>query len=49
MNASSRPDVSTVIGVKNGVATLQQCLDNIAAQDFGSNRNDILEGEQFTS
>ena len=28
------PDISVVIGVKNGVRTLQHCLDSIAAQDL---------------
>lgn len=29
----TRPDVSVIIGVKNGAATLQHCLDSIASQD----------------
>lgn len=33
MNTASPPDISIVIGVKNGAATLQRCLDSIAAQD----------------
>jgi len=30
----SSPEVSVIIGVKNGARTLQHCLDSIAAQEF---------------
>jgi glycosyltransferase involved in cell wall biosynthesis len=38
------PEVSVVIGVRNGVATLQRCLDSIAAQDFASRETLVVDG-----
>ena len=39
--AGARPEVSIIIGVKNGVGTLQHCLDSIASQD-GCSRETIV-------
>lgn len=44
MNTASPPDVSLVIGVKNGAATLQRCLDSIAVQDFASRETIVVDG-----
>jgi glycosyltransferase involved in cell wall biosynthesis len=41
--ARGAPEVSVVIGVKNGVATLQHCLDSIAAQDFGARETIVVD------
>jgi glycosyltransferase involved in cell wall biosynthesis len=38
------PEVSVVIGVRNGVGTLQRCLDSIAAQDFVSRETLVVDG-----
>jgi glycosyltransferase involved in cell wall biosynthesis len=38
------PEVSVVIGVRNGAATLQRCLDSIAAQDFASRETIVVDG-----
>jgi glycosyltransferase involved in cell wall biosynthesis len=40
----SGPVVSVVVGVRNGVATLQRCLDSIAAQDFASREILVVDG-----
>jgi glycosyltransferase involved in cell wall biosynthesis len=37
------PQVSVIIGVKNGVATLQRCLDSVAAQDFASRETIVID------
>lgn len=37
------PQVSVIIGVKNGAATLQRCLDSIAAQDFASRETIVVD------
>ena len=37
------PKVSVVIGVKNGAATLQSCLDSIAAQEFTSREAIVID------
>jgi glycosyltransferase involved in cell wall biosynthesis len=42
--ASEGPAVSVVVGVRNGAATLQRCLDSIAAQDFGSRETLVVDG-----
>jgi glycosyltransferase involved in cell wall biosynthesis len=44
MRESGRPDVSVVIGVRNGAATLQRCLDSIAAQDFAGRETVVIDG-----
>lgn len=44
MNAVPQPEVSVVIGVRNGAATLQRCLDSIAAQEFGSRETIVVDG-----
>lgn len=44
MNTASPPKVSIVIGVKNGAATLQRCLDSIAAQDFATRETIVFDG-----
>jgi glycosyltransferase involved in cell wall biosynthesis len=43
-SAAAAPKVSVIIAVKNGIGTLQQCLDSIAAQDFGSRETIVLDG-----
>lgn len=37
------PQVSVIIGVKNGAATLQHCLDSIAAQDFSARETIVVD------
>jgi glycosyltransferase involved in cell wall biosynthesis len=37
------PQVSVIIGVKNGAATLQRCLDSIAVQDFASRETIVMD------
>ena len=37
------PQVSVIIGVKNGATTLQRCLDSIAEQDFGSRETIVVD------
>lgn len=49
MNAASpdqgpAPEVSVIVGVRNGAATLQRCLDSIAAQDFASRETLVVDG-----
>jgi glycosyltransferase involved in cell wall biosynthesis len=44
MNGGGAPTVSVVIGVRNGVATLQRCLDSIAAQDWRSRETIVVDG-----
>ena len=38
------PRVSVVIGVRNGAATLQRCLDSIAAQDYAARETVVIDG-----
>lgn len=38
------PEVSVVVGVRNGAATLQRCLDSIAAQDFAARETLVVDG-----
>jgi glycosyltransferase involved in cell wall biosynthesis len=38
------PLVSVVIAVRNGAATLQRCLDSIAAQDLASRETIVVDG-----
>lgn len=38
------PQVSVVIGVRNGAATVQRCLDSIAAQDFAARETVVVDG-----
>jgi glycosyltransferase involved in cell wall biosynthesis len=42
--ASPAPEVSVVVGVRNGAATLQRCLDSIAAQDFPARETLVVDG-----
>jgi glycosyltransferase involved in cell wall biosynthesis len=44
MNQSTSPRVSIVIGVRNGAATLQRCLDSIAAQDLATRETIVFDG-----
>jgi len=44
MNKEPDPQVSVIIGVRNGAATLQRCLDSIAAQDFASRETIVVDG-----
>lgn len=44
MSEPKRPEVSVVVGVRNGAATLQRCLDSIAAQDFASRETIVFDG-----
>ena len=37
------PEVSVIVGVKNGAATLQRCLDSIAAQEFASRETIVID------
>ena len=37
------PALSVVIGVKNGAATLQCCLDSIAAKEFASRETIVID------
>jgi glycosyltransferase involved in cell wall biosynthesis len=39
-----RPKVSVVIGVRNGAATLQRCLDSIAVQDYQDRETIVVDG-----
>lgn len=43
MNMASRPAVSVIIGVKNGAAALQACLDSVAAQDWHSRETIVVD------
>lgn len=43
MNKLALPEVSVVVGVKNGAATLQRCLDSIAAQDLRSRETIVID------
>lgn len=43
MNAAVIPEVTVVIGVKNGAVALQRCLDSIAAQDFPSRETIVVD------
>jgi glycosyltransferase involved in cell wall biosynthesis len=38
------PEVSVIVGVRNGAATLQRCLDSIASQDFASRETLVVDG-----
>jgi glycosyltransferase involved in cell wall biosynthesis len=38
------PLVSAIVAVRDGVATLQRCLDSIAAQDFGPRETIVIDG-----
>ena len=42
--AAAARQVSVIVAVKNGVATLQRCLDSIAAQDFRSRETIVVDG-----
>jgi glycosyltransferase involved in cell wall biosynthesis len=44
MNERGTPEVSVVIGVRNGAATLQRCLDSIDAQDWRSRETIVVDG-----
>ena len=44
MDSAARPEVTVVIGVRNGAATLQRCLDSIAAQDYGARETVVVDG-----
>jgi len=44
MNDLQGPAVSVVIGVRNGAATLQRCLDSIAAQDWPARETIVADG-----
>lgn len=37
------PTVSVIIGVRNGIATTQHCLDSIAAQDWPSRQTIVID------
>ncbi|HZN86023.1 MAG TPA: glycosyltransferase family 2 protein [Burkholderiales bacterium] len=37
------PQVSVIIGVKNGAATLQRCLESIAAQEFADRETIVVD------
>lgn len=39
----AEPAVSVVIGVKNGIATLQRCLDSIAMQDWAAREVIVID------
>jgi glycosyltransferase involved in cell wall biosynthesis len=39
----TRPDVSIIIGVKNGAATLQRCLDSVASQDYAARETIVVD------
>lgn len=41
----SWPAVSVILGVKNGVASLQGCLDSIAAQDWPSRETIVIDSD----
>ncbi len=41
---ANRPLVSAIVAVRNGAATLQRCLDSIAAQDFGPCETIVIDG-----
>ena len=46
-NAGGAPatrQVSIIVAVRNGVATLQRCLDSIAAQDLASRETIVIDG-----
>jgi glycosyltransferase involved in cell wall biosynthesis len=44
MDSATRPEVTVVIGVRNGVATLRRCLDSVAAQDFAARETVVVDG-----
>jgi glycosyltransferase involved in cell wall biosynthesis len=44
MDSAARPEVTVVIGVRNGAATLQRCLDSIAAQDYSARETIAIDG-----
>jgi glycosyltransferase involved in cell wall biosynthesis len=44
MPADPQPVVCVVVAVKNGAATLQRCLDSIAAQDWESRETIVIDG-----
>jgi glycosyltransferase involved in cell wall biosynthesis len=44
MNDRPAPAVSVAIGVRNGAATLQRCLDSIAAQDWPARETIVVDG-----
>lgn len=43
-NPANTPVVSVIVAVRNGAATLQRCLDSIAAQDFGPRETIVIDG-----
>ncbi|MDH3318983.1 MAG: glycosyltransferase [Betaproteobacteria bacterium] len=44
MNESNHPAVSVIVGVRNGAATLQRCIDSIVAQDFAARETIVFDG-----
>jgi len=44
MNDRGLPEISVVIGVRNGAATLQRCLDSIARQDWPARETIVVDG-----
>jgi glycosyltransferase involved in cell wall biosynthesis len=44
VNKLARLEISVVIGVKNGAATLQHCLDSIAVQDAAERETIVIDG-----
>lgn len=44
MNESRHPAVSVIVGVRNGAATLQRCIDSIVAQDFAARETIVFDG-----
>jgi len=43
VNKLARPEISVVIGVKNGAATLRHCLDSIAVQDVAERETIVID------
>lgn len=43
-STAAAPRVSVIIAVRNGIGTLQRCLDSIAAQDFGARETIVVDG-----
>ena len=41
---ANAPLVTAIVAVRNGAATLQRCLDSIAAQDFGRRETVVIDG-----
>jgi glycosyltransferase involved in cell wall biosynthesis len=44
MSEPTLPAVSVIIGVRNGAATLQRCLDSVAEQDFAARETIVFDG-----